>query len=87
MINSITKYSVSPKQLDGKPMCWSYFKATFLPKFALIFCATASFLTVKRNFSDIVPGIETIANSPSQVLQIKPRLENFWTYPARSPLE
>jgi hypothetical protein len=32
-----------------------------------------------KNFSATVPGIETIAISPSQVLQIQPFLENFCT--------
>src|SRR2546427_7226637 len=35
----------------------------------------------------MLPGIATIASSPSQVLQIQPFLENFCTYPARSPVE
>lgn len=33
------------------------------------------------------PGIGTIANSPSQVLQSQPLCEIFWTYPVRSPDE
>src|SRR3989442_1075303 len=35
----------------------------------------------------MVPGIDTMASSPSHVLQIQPFLENFWTYPARSRCE
>jgi hypothetical protein len=50
-----------------------------VPTVALIFWATASSGTVKKNFSATVPGIVTIAISPSQVLQIQPRWESFWT--------
>src|SRR5262245_35029353 len=46
---------------------------------------TTSSRTVKANFSVVEPGIDTIAISPSQVLQIQPFRENFWTHPARSP--
>jgi len=35
----------------------------------------------------VVPGIDTIAISPSHVLQSHPFFENFWIQPARSPLE
>src|SRR5262245_24080950 len=47
---------------------------------------TTSSRTVKANFSVVEPGIDTIAISPSQVLQIQPFRENFWTHPARSPV-
>ena len=54
----------------------------------LVTCAaTASSWMVKRNFSGAAPGIETIASSPSQVLQTQPFSESFCTQPARSPLE
>src|SRR2546422_936405 len=35
----------------------------------------------------MLPGMATMASSPSQVLQIQPFFENFCTYPARSPVE
>jgi hypothetical protein len=50
-----------------------------LPTAALTFAATASFRTVNRNFSATVPGMVTMAISPSQVLQMKPRRESFCT--------
>ena len=54
---------------------------------ALIFFATASSWTVNANVCCRAPGTFTIASSPSQVLQTQPRLENFWTNPARWPDE
>ncbi len=53
----------------------------------LISSATASSHTVKKNFSGVAPGIDTIASSPSQVLQNQPLCESFCTQPARSPDE
>ena len=41
----------------------------------------------RLDFSTVLPGSETSASSPSQVLQIQPLCENFCTQPARSPLE
>jgi len=51
----------------------------------LICSATPSSHTVNRNFSGVAPGIDTIAISPSQVLQSQHLFENFCTQPARSP--
>lgn len=31
--------------------------------------------------------MDTMESSPSHVLQTQPFLDNFWTYPARSPVE
>ena len=54
----------------------------------LLICSTAaSSHTVNANFSVVEPGIDTIAISPSHVLQIQPLRENFCTQPARSPDE
>ena len=50
-----------------------------LPTLALIFAATAPSGTVKANFSDTVPGMVTIAISPSQVLHSQPLRESFCT--------
>ncbi len=53
----------------------------------LISWATASSRTVNRNFSCVAPGMDTSANSPSQVLHSQPLWLNFCTQPARSPVE
>jgi hypothetical protein len=58
-----------------------------LPITCVTCCATASSRIVKRNFSGVVPGSDTSASSPSQVLQIQPFFESFCTQPARSPSE
>src|SRR4029077_12633156 len=76
---STTKYWVSPKHVVGIPMCWRYASVTRLPIVWFTSLATESSRTVKLNFSAIVPGIETIPSSPSQVLQIQPFFENFCT--------
>ena len=78
-LTAVTKYPVSPKQLVGMPMCCSYVSATLSPIESLICRATASLRTVKGNFSATVPGIETSAISPSQVLQSHPFFESFCT--------
>ena len=39
------------------------------------------------NFSGVEPGSDTIASSPSQVLQTQPFFDSFCTQPARSPVE
>jgi hypothetical protein len=53
----------------------------------LICATTDGFHTVNVNFSGTVPGIVIIAISPSQVLHNQPLRLNFWTQPARSPVE
>jgi hypothetical protein len=58
-----------------------------LPTTWVTLLAVASSQIVKVNFSGAVPGTDTMASSPSQVLQIQPLLDSFCTQPARSPLE
>ncbi len=58
-----------------------------MPITLLMLSATLSSQTVKGNFSGIVPGSETIAISPSQVLHNQPFFDSFCTQPARSPAE
>jgi hypothetical protein len=54
----------------------------------LMASAVASSCTVNWNFSTVaVPGSDTSASSPSQVLHSQPLRENFCTQPARSPSE
>ena len=52
-----------------------------------LYIQASYFSLVALNFSDTVPGMVTIAISPSQVLQNQPFFESFCTKPARSPLE
>lgn|ERR1700674_1704045 len=75
----VTKYSVSPKQLPGTPLCCSYLNATRCPAAFSIFSATASSRTLNVKICGAVPGKGLIANSPSHVLHIQPFFEIFWT--------
>src|ERR1700676_2704915 len=76
---AVMKYSVSPKQLPGTPLCCSYDNATRCPLTFSIFSATASSRTLNVKICGAVPGHVLIANSPSHVLHNQPFFEIFWT--------
>src|SRR5258708_35464561 len=86
-LTPVTKYSVSPKHLDGRPGCCSYVIETREPMSRLSTTATLSSRTLKRNFSCAAPAMLTWASAPSNDLQGQPFCEAFGRNPARWPLE
>ena len=71
-------------KLMGQRVSLHYEQKVGLP--TTCFGETRYYVTAVSAMPD-VPGSDTRASSPSQVLQTQPLFENFCTQPARSPLE